>query len=233
MPDISISDIMHSWRSFTAHEANMVLGRTGQFWMEEYFDRYIRDAEHLDNTVRYIRNNPVKAGLVSEPELWPWTGDGTQASRLRNNSMPSAAGNGTQASRLRNDSMPSAAGETPAYQERDWQLLLFKKTQKLLDRLLFIFFAEDCGLLPPNSMRQIIEQWEKLSELDAYVPLYERIKKYFGYMNTGFQGKKYEIFAYNGGLFKPDEVLDNITISDTVLVKHTKKLSRKLLDKCH
>ena len=105
------------------------------------------------------------------------------------------------------------------------QLLLFKKTQKLLDRLLFIFFAEDCGLLPPNSMIQIIDQWEKLSELDAYVPFYERVKKYFGYMNTGFQGKKYEIFAYNGGLFKPDEVLDNITISDTVLVEHTKRLS--------
>ena len=105
------------------------------------------------------------------------------------------------------------------------QLLLFKKTQKLLDRLLFIFFAEDCALLPPNSMMQIIDQWEKLSELDAYVPFYERIKKYFGYMNTGFQGKKYEIFAYNGGLFKPDEVLDNITISDAVLVEHTKRLS--------
>ncbi len=92
MPDISISDIMHSWRSFTAHEANMVLGRTGQFWMEEYFDRYIRDAEHFDSTVRYIRNNPVKAGLVSEPEQWPWAGDGTQASRLREINLSSAAG---------------------------------------------------------------------------------------------------------------------------------------------
>ena len=112
MPDISISDIMHSWRSFTAHEANMVLGRTGQFWMEEYFDRYIRDAEHFDSTVRYIRNNPVKAGLVSEPEQWPWAGDGTQASRLRDNSLPTAAGeiNGTQASRLRDNSQPTAAG---------------------------------------------------------------------------------------------------------------------------
>ena len=105
------------------------------------------------------------------------------------------------------------------------QLLLFKKTQKLLDRLLFIFFAEDCGLLPPNSMMQIIEQWEKLAELDAYVPFYDRVKKYFGYMNTGFQGKKYDIFAYNGGLFKPDEVLDIIIISDEPLVEHTKRLS--------
>jgi type I restriction-modification system DNA methylase subunit/REP element-mobilizing transposase RayT len=105
------------------------------------------------------------------------------------------------------------------------KLLLFKKTQKLLDRLLFIFFAEDCGLLPPNSMVQIIDQWEKLNDLDEYQPFYNRVKKYFGYMNTGFKGKKYEIFAYNGGLFKPDDVLDNITITDTLLVEHTKRLS--------
>ena len=109
--------------------------------------------------------------------------------------------------------------------EKEWQLLLFKKTQKLLDRLLFIFFAEDCGLLPPNSMVQIIDQWESLKEMDEYRPFYERVKKYFGYMNTGYQGKKYEIFAYNGGLFKPDEVLDNIKISDELLVAHTRKLS--------
>ena len=58
---------------------------------------------------------------------------------------------------------PAAEGED----EKQWQLLLFKKTQKLLDRLLFIFFAEDCGLLPPNSMVQIIDQWEKLKEMDV------------------------------------------------------------------
>ena len=109
--------------------------------------------------------------------------------------------------------------------DKEWQLLLFKKTQKLLDRLLFIFFAEDCGLLPPNSMVQIIDQWESLKEMDEYRPFYDRVKKYFGYMNTGYQGKKYEIFAYNGGLFKPDEILDNIKISDDLLVAHTRKLS--------
>lgn len=109
--------------------------------------------------------------------------------------------------------------------EQEWQLLLFKKTQKLLDRLLFIFFAEDSGLLPPNLMVQIINQWETLKDMDAYVPFYDRMKKYFGYMNTGYQGKQYEIFAYNGGLFKSDEVLDNIRITDELLVEHTKRFS--------
>ena len=104
-------------------------------------------------------------------------------------------------------------------------LELFKKSQKLLDRLLFLFFGEDRGLLPPNSVRLILEQWNKLKDLDEYVPLYDRFKKYFGYLNTGFKGKHFDVFAYNGGLFKPDEILDNITIDDTLLYNHTLKLA--------
>ncbi|MDR1974701.1 MAG: hypothetical protein LBQ31_08545 [Bacteroidales bacterium] len=60
----------------------------------------------------------------------------------------------------------------------DRKLLLFRKTQKLLDRMLFIFFAEDSNLLPPNSISVIVAEWEKLKELDAYQPLYDRLKKY-------------------------------------------------------
>lgn len=105
------------------------------------------------------------------------------------------------------------------------QLTLFKKSQKLLDRLLFLFFAEDRGLLPPNSIRMIVDQWKKLKELDAYVPLYDRFKMYFGYLNTGHKGKQYDVYAYNGGLFKPDEILDNTKIDDDLLLEHTVKLS--------
>ena len=106
------------------------------------------------------------------------------------------------------------------------KLLLFKKTQKLLDRFLFIFFAEDRLLLPPNSVREILQQWEDLKiKYDEYFPLYNRFKKYFGYLNVGHVGKQHEIFAYNGGLFFPDEILDNIIIDDTVLYDGTKMLS--------
>ena len=106
------------------------------------------------------------------------------------------------------------------------KLTLFKKTQKLLDRFLFIFFAEDRLLLPPNSISEIVKQWADLKEkYDEYFPLYSRFKKYFGYMNTGYNGKKYDIYAYNGGLFKPDEVLDNIAIDDDILYEHTLRLS--------
>ena len=105
------------------------------------------------------------------------------------------------------------------------KLVLFKKSQKLLDRFLFLFFAEDKFLLPPNSVRLILDDWEDLIEKDEEIPLYNRFKKYFGYLNTGFKGKRYDVFPYNGGLFKSDEILDNILIDDKLLFLHTKKLS--------
>jgi type I restriction-modification system DNA methylase subunit len=104
-------------------------------------------------------------------------------------------------------------------------LTLFKKSQKLLDRFLFLFFAEDRHLLPPNSVRLILNDWRDLQERDVEIPLYQRFKKYFEYLNTGYKGKRYDVYAYNGGLFKPDEVLDTIIIDDKLLFKHATKLS--------
>jgi len=106
------------------------------------------------------------------------------------------------------------------------KLELFKKTQKLLDRFLFLFFAEDRLLVPPNSVRMILDQWTELKEkYDEYQPLYDRFKKYFGYLNTGYIGKQHEIFAYNGGLFAPDDILDSIKIDDATLYNATLGLS--------
>jgi type I restriction-modification system DNA methylase subunit len=104
-------------------------------------------------------------------------------------------------------------------------LELFKKSQKLLDRFLFLFFAEDRQLLPPNSVKLILTDWRDLQERDVEIPLYNRFKKYFEYLNTGFKGKRYNVFAYNGGLFKPDEILDSVKIDDELLYQHTLKLS--------
>ena len=101
---------------------------------------------------------------------------------------------------------------------------MFKKSQKLLDRFLFLFFGEDKFLLPPNSVRLILDDWKDLLDKDVEISLYDRFKKYFGYLNTGFKGKRYDVFPYNGGLFKPDDVLDNILIDDELLYNHTKKL---------
>lgn len=105
------------------------------------------------------------------------------------------------------------------------KLNLFKKSQKLIDRFLFLFFAEDRNLLPPNSVRLILDDWEDLKERDVHIPLYDRFKKYFEYLNKGYKGKRYDVFPYNGGLFKNDDVLDDCEIDDILLFEHAKKLS--------
>ena len=69
----TIAEIMHSLTSFTSHKANKLLRRTGQFWMDDYFDRYILHAQHYQRTLRYIENNPVKARLCKEPADWPFS----------------------------------------------------------------------------------------------------------------------------------------------------------------
>ena len=103
------------------------------------------------------------------------------------------------------------------------RLILFKKSQKLLDRFLFIFFAEDKGLIPANLISRIIEDYEKLKEMDHYTPLYKEFRRFFGYINTG--NEKYDIPAYNGGLFQFDEILDNAVIDDEILINDALKLS--------
>ena len=70
---IELADIMQSFKSLTSHKANKLLRRKGQFWMEDYFDRYMRNAEHFAKTVRYIENNPVKARLCKKPQDWPFS----------------------------------------------------------------------------------------------------------------------------------------------------------------
>lgn len=65
-----LADILSSWKSFTSKEANKVLHRSGQFWKEEYYDRFIRDEGHFSRARDYIEANPVKAALCHAPEDW-------------------------------------------------------------------------------------------------------------------------------------------------------------------
>jgi putative DNA methylase len=68
--NVKLSAVIRSFKSFTAKEANKVLGRSGSFWYPEYFDRYIRDPDHLRKAINYIDRNPIRAGLVVHPEDW-------------------------------------------------------------------------------------------------------------------------------------------------------------------
>ncbi|MBP9890388.1 MAG: FAD-dependent monooxygenase [Planctomycetes bacterium] len=67
----SLEAILHSWKSFTAKRCNEVLGRKGEFWQREYYDRLVRDADELNRCVDYVVENPSRAGLVD----WVWVGE--------------------------------------------------------------------------------------------------------------------------------------------------------------
>jgi REP element-mobilizing transposase RayT len=73
MSGYPLDKVVGSWKSFTAKKANRILRRNGRFWYPDYFDRYIRDDRHYANSVKYINENPVKAGLVQKAEEWPYS----------------------------------------------------------------------------------------------------------------------------------------------------------------
>jgi REP element-mobilizing transposase RayT len=67
-----LSNILHSWKSYTAKEANKILKRQGAFWQTEPYDHLIRNEAEFYRAVRYVLNNPAKAGL----DNWQWVGRG-------------------------------------------------------------------------------------------------------------------------------------------------------------
>jgi len=67
-PGRDLAKVVGAWKSYTAREANRILGRNGAFWQREYYDRLIREEGEFDRAVQYVLNNPVRAGLLD----WPW-----------------------------------------------------------------------------------------------------------------------------------------------------------------
>lgn len=65
-----LGDVIQSWKSATAHKINGILGREGRLWRREYFDRFMRDDDHLSSTIEYIEENPVRAKLVASAPEW-------------------------------------------------------------------------------------------------------------------------------------------------------------------
>jgi len=66
--------ILHSWKSYTAHQANKILARTGPFWQEEYYDRRIRGDEEFGHFINYTLQNPVFARFCNLWSDWQWSG---------------------------------------------------------------------------------------------------------------------------------------------------------------
>ena len=65
--------IMQKHKSYTAVEANKILNRNGKFWQRGYYDHYVRDEKEYFNIIRYILNNPVKAGFVEKYKDWEYS----------------------------------------------------------------------------------------------------------------------------------------------------------------
>ena len=78
---VPLGQVVRAWKVHTARHANLSLGRSGPFWMRDYFDRYVRNREHLATVRHDIRWNPVRARLCDKPEQWPWSSAGWRAKR--------------------------------------------------------------------------------------------------------------------------------------------------------
>jgi putative transposase len=74
LPSISASLLLKSLKGATARDANRLLHRTGeQFWQRESYDHWVRSETEWNRIAAYIERNPVKAGLVSRMEEYPWS----------------------------------------------------------------------------------------------------------------------------------------------------------------
>ena len=74
MPPQTLSNILHSWKSYSAHEINHRLpAPVVPFWQSESYDHLIRDDDDLHRCCHYTLMNPVNAGLCARPENWKWS----------------------------------------------------------------------------------------------------------------------------------------------------------------
>jgi putative DNA methylase len=72
-PSIQVSKITRSLKGATARQANLLLNRTGPFWQDESYDHLVRNPEEFRRIENYIIQNPVRAGLATSPEEFPWS----------------------------------------------------------------------------------------------------------------------------------------------------------------
>ncbi|MBC8499860.1 MAG: transposase [Candidatus Atribacteria bacterium] len=71
-PIDKLSKIMHSVKSYTAHEINKKTNRKGKFWQDESFDKVIRNEKEFIEKIKYMVNNPIKANLSKSYIDYKW-----------------------------------------------------------------------------------------------------------------------------------------------------------------
>lgn len=89
--------------------------------------------------------------------------------------------------------------------------VLIEKSQKLLDRFLFIAFCEDKNIIPANSYKtMVLSSNENVTKHELFTMLCSNIDK---------GNKKKGINKFNGGLFKYDEILDDLVLDDVIFTE--------------
>jgi putative transposase len=74
MPNFVLGDILKSWKQFTSRRVKQIIALDNErFWQPESYDHWVRNDEERARISRYIRNNPVIAGLCKRPENWAWS----------------------------------------------------------------------------------------------------------------------------------------------------------------
>ncbi len=79
--DYDLSALLHSIKSFSANQINLLRGESGQIWQRESYDRIMRDTKELEETIAYIEQNPVRQGLVRKPGDYVWSLNQTELQR--------------------------------------------------------------------------------------------------------------------------------------------------------
>jgi putative transposase len=87
---LTISEVMETIKVSSTRRINRIRKQAGVLWQGRFFDRALRTVKEYGETLEYIHWNPVKAGLVSRPEDWPWS---SVHQYLRNETVPMAARN--------------------------------------------------------------------------------------------------------------------------------------------
>jgi len=72
---VSLSHFLGAFKEWTAKRISKRIGAKPPIWQAEFFDHVLRSQESYDQKWRYVRDNPVRAGLVVDADDWPWAGE--------------------------------------------------------------------------------------------------------------------------------------------------------------
>lgn len=100
-------------------------------------------------------------------------------------------------------------------QIKSFYSIVVEKAQKLIDRIVLVSFFEDCGLLPDNKLYEVVQ---KAEEGFFKEPIWDTLKKFFRAIDEGSERLGIP-HGYNGELFKNDEALNKLVISDEICTK--------------